>query len=75
MLHTIWQILAKEKRPYSSLSLTVGEIVFVMYKKIHEGDTVFAAEVLFHLNVVKTCQFHTESSVLSIDLKTSIRLL
>lgn len=65
-LGTIWQILAKEKRRCSSLSLPVGEIVFVMYKEIHGGDSSFAAEVLFHLNMVKTCQFHRESTGLSI---------
>lgn len=59
-LGTIWQILAKEKRLDISLSLPVGESVFIMYKEIHEEETVFAAEVLFHLSVVKTCQFYTQ---------------
>ena len=43
-----------------------------MYKEVGEGDTVFAAEGLFHLNMVKTWQLHTESTVLSICTKPFI---
>lgn len=62
----------KQHRPYSSLSLPVGEVVFVMYKEVHEEDIVFADEVLFHLNMVQTCQFHTEFTALSICTKSFI---
>lgn len=59
-LGTIWQILAKEKRFDISLSSAVGESVFITCKVIHEEETLFAAEVLFHLSMVDTCQFYTQ---------------
>lgn len=58
--------MAREERPYHSLNLPVGE---VMQEDVHEGDTGFVAEMLFQLNMVKTCQLHTESTVLSIYTK------
>lgn len=68
-LGTIWQILAKEQRLNVSLSSPVGEAVFVMYKEIHEEETAFATEVFFHLNMVKTCQFHTQTTLLPMCTK------
>lgn len=68
---TIWQTLAREKRPYSSLSLPVGEIVCYIQGGTR-GRYCFAAEVFFHLSMVKTCEFLADSNVLNICTKPFI---